>query len=128
MITSETTDPDDPRLGHGPDITPVPQNKAYLVLSEQERAKGFVRPVRDSYRHVGAEGRTAYLSAALREPGDGCGQVTTMSRALAETYARAPAFYSGTYCTTCQMHRPVGMHGEFVWVEPGGTDGPRVGT
>lgn len=34
----------DPRTG---------QQKAYVVLSEDERAKGFVRPVRRSYRHVG---------------------------------------------------------------------------
>lgn len=27
--------------------------KGYVVLSEEERAKGFVRPVRRSYRHVG---------------------------------------------------------------------------
>lgn len=30
------------------------QNETYLVLSEAERAKGFVRPYRDSYKHVGA--------------------------------------------------------------------------
>lgn len=29
------------------------QHKAYWVLSEDERAKGFVRPVRHSYVHVG---------------------------------------------------------------------------
>jgi hypothetical protein len=26
--------------------------KDYLVLSEEERAKGFVRPVRTQYRHL----------------------------------------------------------------------------
>ncbi len=26
--------------------------KAYVVLSEAERARGFVRPVRDAYRHL----------------------------------------------------------------------------
>lgn len=50
---SLTTDPNDPRLGHGVDNEPVPQNEVYLVLSEEERAKGFVRPVRNSYVHVG---------------------------------------------------------------------------
>jgi len=50
---SLTTDPNDPRLGHGSDDKPVPQNAAYLVLSEEERAKGFVRPVRNAYLHVG---------------------------------------------------------------------------
>lgn len=53
---SLTTDPRDPRLGHGADAGPVPQNEAYLVLSEEERAKGYTRPLRLSYRHVGAPG------------------------------------------------------------------------
>ena len=100
---SLTTDPTDPRLTHGTDDAPRPQAEAYLVLSEEERAKGFVRPVRRSYLH-----RT-------------CGTVTTMGTALAETYARDPKFYGGTYCVHCQMHRPVG---EFTW-EP---DGEVVGS
>lgn len=29
------------------------QNKKYIVLSDEERAKGFIRPLRDSYIHVG---------------------------------------------------------------------------
>ena len=45
-----TTDRDDPRLHETKDNG---QQKAYLVLTEEERAKGFVRPVRDTYRHVG---------------------------------------------------------------------------
>jgi len=51
---SITTDPKDPRLGWGVDEEPVPQNEAYLVLSEEERSKEFVRPYRDRYVHVGA--------------------------------------------------------------------------
>ena len=73
------------------------QQKAYVVLSEEERAKGFVKPVRRSYIH---------------EP---CGALTTMGIALAETYARDPYFYSGTFCTGCAKHFPVGEDGEFVW-------------
>lgn len=53
---STTSDRNDPRLGHGVDSQPGPQNEAYLVLSEQERAKGLVRPLRLSYRHVGTPG------------------------------------------------------------------------
>lgn len=71
--------------------------KGYVVLSEEERAKGFVRPVRQSYKHLT------------------CGVVTTMGRALAETYARDPKFYSGTFCAGCRSHFPVGPDGEFVW-------------
>lgn len=75
------------------------QQKAYVVLSEEERAKGFVRPVRDAYVH------------------DKCGQVTSMGRSLAETYARDPFFYSGTFCSTCRAHFPVGdIDGEFIWL------------
>lgn len=49
-----TTDPNDPRLKRGSaDDKPVPQNEVYLVLSEEERAKGFIRPVRRSYIHAG---------------------------------------------------------------------------
>lgn len=48
-----TTDPKHPDLKRGGDTEPGPQSKAYLVLSDEERAKGFIRPVRASYRHVG---------------------------------------------------------------------------
>ncbi len=79
--------------------------KSYLVLSNEERAKGFVRPVRRSYTH------------------ETCGAVTTMGLAIAETYARNPSFYSGTYCVNCRSHFPVGSAGEFTW-----EDGSKVGT
>lgn len=104
-----TSDPTDPRLTRGADNPadgPHEQADVYLVLSEEERGKGFVRPVRMSYRHLD------------------CGAVTTMGQAIAETYSRDPAFYGSTYCTNCGQHRPVGEHGEFVW-EP---DGSKVGT
>lgn len=101
-----TDDPRDPRLTHGSDDEPTPQAEVYLVLSEEERAKGFIRPVRRSYRHLT------------------CGYVTSMGLDLAETYARNPRFYGATYCVACQKHRPVGEDGEFVW-EP---DGSKVGT
>lgn len=81
----------------------------YVVLSAEERAKGFVRPVRRSYVH------------------EACGTMTTMGQALAETYARDPHFYNGTFCVGCKKHFPVGekeMGGEFTWA---GTD-ERVGT
>lgn len=50
---SLTTDPTDPRLGHGSNDEPGPQNEVYLVLSAEERAKGWVRPFRDVYVHKG---------------------------------------------------------------------------
>jgi hypothetical protein len=49
-----TTDPNDPRLKHGgEDKIVTAQQEVYLVLSEEERAKGFVRPLRRSYKHIG---------------------------------------------------------------------------
>lgn len=88
------TDPNDPRLGHGVDEEKIPQHDVYLVLSDEERAKGFIRPVRSSYIHKV------------------CGSVTTMGRALSETYARKPSFYGATYCVACSKHLPVS---EFLW-------------
>lgn len=64
---SLTTDPTDPRLTHGSDSEPVPQAPVYLVLSEEERAKGFVRPYRDAYRHVGERPRYPTRDLTLEE-------------------------------------------------------------
>jgi hypothetical protein len=123
------------------------QQKGYVVLTEQERRKGFVRPVRDSYNHAGKPGpqyplrdltederkrysQFGYMKFEAYPPddspvtgkywtqrdldriGSGCGSTTTMGRALAETYARDPTFYSGTFCVHCARHFPVD---EFVW-------------
>jgi len=76
------------------EIQPDGMQKAYVVLTPEERAKGFVRPVRISYVH------------------NKCGVVTRMGRALAETYASNPKFYDGTFCVGCRMHLPLD---EFVW-------------
>jgi hypothetical protein len=80
--------------------------KDYVILTEEERQKGWVRPLRRSYTH------------------SRCGGSTKMGLALCETYARDPKFYSGTYCATCKDHFPVGPDGEFTWDE----DGAKVGT
>jgi len=50
---SYTTNPQDPRLHRGVDTEVTPVHEVYLVLSEEERAKGFIRPLRRSYVHVG---------------------------------------------------------------------------
>jgi hypothetical protein len=75
---STTTDPDDPRLGRGVDAEPIPQHETYLVLSAAERARGFIRPLRRSYRHVGIPGpqfALAGLSDKQRETYAGEGYV-----------------------------------------------------
>jgi hypothetical protein len=64
---SYTTDPNDPELGRGVDIEPVSQHAKYLILSEEERAKGFIRPVREAYIHVGQ----GYKDSELRDVSDG---------------------------------------------------------
>jgi hypothetical protein len=94
--STTTTDPGDPRLTHGADTEPVAQAPVYLVLSKEEIAEGYVRPVRRSYVHNV----------------EGCGAVTSMGERIAQTYARNPKFYGATYCTRCRMHLPVG---EFTW-------------
>ena len=68
--------------------------KGYVVLCPEERKKGFVRPLRRSYKHAV------------------CGNHTTMAISIAETYARNPKFYSSTFCVTCGKHFPVS---EFTW-------------
>jgi len=47
---------------------------------------------------------------------NGCLYVTSMGRELAETYARDPGFYNGTYCSKCKAHFPTGADGEFEWL------------
>lgn len=101
-VSRLTTDRNDPRLTHGVDSEPVPQAEAYLVLSEAEFAKGFVRPVRKTYIHTH------------------CKTSTSMGITIAETYARDPQFYGSTYCVKCSKHLPVA---EFVW-----EDGSVVGS
>jgi len=72
------------------------QQKHYVVLSEDERAKGWPwqRPYRDTYVH------------------QTCGTKTTMGRSIAETYARDPSFYNATFCCKCLAHFPLK---EFLW-------------
>jgi hypothetical protein len=139
-------------------LKPNGQHSSYWVLCDAERAKGFIRPVRDSYRHVGIAGPKNPLrdltteeherydtygyvkyeeypksdsaavgrfwtAADLAKVNKGCGTTTTMSRSIAETYARDPHYYGSTFCCACGTHLPVGESGEFVWL-----DGSRVGS
>jgi hypothetical protein len=77
---------------------PDGQYERHPELPKDERdPKAFVRPVRRSYRHLI------------------CGGMTSMPQSIAETYARAPAFYGATFCARCGNYFPVGADGEFVW-------------
>lgn len=129
-------------------------HKSYIVLCPDERAKGFVRPYRDTYRHVGLyvcarnrsldhnehrggerdicalpyghEGKcdgpfytvtqAEHVHLLITHQKGGCGTVTTMGRALSETYARDPKFYGATFCCRCNKHLPVS---EFIWTADG---------
>lgn len=157
-----TTDPNDECLDI---IEPSGMQKCYLILSDEERAKGFVRPVRQTYIHVGPqppqhpvrdlteEEKARHNPSNLHDdyvkfesyenctehdhgsslgkywtqafldrstPGFHSGAFTTMSLKLAETYARDPHFYGGTFCSHCGQHFGVGppeLGGEFVWAD-----------
>ncbi len=97
-----------PEIFHGPAPAPIDpatgQHKDYWVLSVEERAKGFIRPVRRTYVH------------------NSCGVATSMGQAIAETYARDPKYYGATFCigSKCKAHFPVS---EFKW-----DDGSEVGS
>lgn len=117
----------------------------YIVLCPLERAKGFIRPFRKSYKHVGAKPKYPLRDLTEQELKDhsivpyvkfeeypesespvtgrfwtqkqlnsGCGAITRMNDAIAETWARNPSFYGATFCSYCQEHFPVK---EFVWTD-----------
>ncbi|MET3652504.1 hypothetical protein [Dyella japonica] len=110
---THTTDPNDPRIRRFGDPEIGKQNAAYLVLSEEERAKGFVRQVRRTYVHqFMLDGSPVPYPLMSRNGLAGCGVATTMSLPLAETYARDPSFYGATWCCGCGKHLPVS---EFTW-------------
>lgn len=118
------------------------QHTDYWVLPPEEIAKGFVRPVRQEYVHVGKKpkypikpltaeqeekwGGNGFVAFEEYPEGEksvgrywkqdeldsGCRTKTTMSLPLAETYARDPGYYGSTMCVGCGDHFPVA---EFVW-------------
>lgn len=138
---------------------PDGQHERHPSLPPEQR-RDFVRPVRESYRHVGKRpkhptrplteeeqriyaregyecfepeppnGRPGFVGRfwTAKQLASGCGTVTKMGRALAETYAANPSFYGKTFCTRCGDYFAVGEQGEFVWIEQDGSDGARVGT
>jgi hypothetical protein len=97
ITTTDGRDPAEVRREQALEGSTGPQHKSYVVLTPEERAKGFVRPVRFAYIH------------------ERCNTETRMGQAIAETYARDPHFYGATYCCCCRGHYPVGAAGEFTW-------------
>lgn len=122
----------------------------HFVLSEEDLAKGYVRPYREQYRHVGIgpeypcrdlteEEKERYSGLGYvcfeiypegsnakgrfwsqAELDSGCGGVTIMPVKCAKTYAANPRFYGRTFCCHCKDYFPVK---QFVWLD----DGSRVG-
>jgi hypothetical protein len=99
-------------------------------LSEQEErdhaGMGYLafEPYPPGHSPAGALGRFWTLA----QLNSGCGTVTTMPDSIAETYAAKPDYYGTTFCVQCGAYFRVGADGEFVWKEPDGQDGPKVGT
>jgi hypothetical protein len=142
ICTTDGKPPIDPNLPGAPGpIKANGQHEQYWVLCEEERKKGFVRPVRESYVHVGIrpkypvrdltdEERERFGTDWAKyeeypkgststgrfwteaELKSGCRTSTRMALSLAETYARDPSFYGSTFCVNCGKHFPVK---EFVW-------------
>lgn len=92
-------EPTEPMQSSVPNLEKRPDGQYvdHWILSQEERNKGFIRPVRNVYLH------------------EKCGTTTRMPQACAETYARDPHFYGSTFCCHCQDYFPVGINGEFVW-------------
>ena len=86
------------------------QSASYWIMSPEERAKGFVRPVGFAYWH------------------DRCGTVTSMTRDIAETFARDPKFYGTTFCVQCGGQFAIGRNGQFFWMDGGEVTNEKVGT
>lgn len=109
-MTKETVKGLPPETPDGPAPAPIDpatgQHKDHWVLSQEERAKGWIRPLRKTYKH------------------EKCGGETSMPDAIAETYAANPRFYGSTFCAFCKTYEMVGEFGNFVWLD----DGTKVGT
>lgn len=65
-------------------------------LPDEDRAKGYVRPYRHSYVHIG------------------CYKATRIPATMAEAFARDPQAYSATYCHHCKGWFPVA---QFGWLD-----------
>lgn len=81
------------------ELKPNGQQKGYVVLSPEERLKGFVRPVRTTYRHVGAKPKypTRPLTADEKERHAG------LNYFCYEEYPESESPKVGRYWTEAQL-------------------------
>ena len=90
----------------------------YLTPEEEKRSCGFAYVKFEAYPEGSPEAQGSLTGRywTSEQLTSGCGTETKMSLPLAETYARDPKFYGGTFCSNCRKHFPVE---EFVWVPDG---------
>jgi hypothetical protein len=92
-----------------------------LSAEEKEKYKQFKYAYYESYPESKAPVVGRYWTE--EQLNSGCGGVTSMGKALAETYARDNTFYGGTFCVNCGKHIRVE---EFVWINPDGSESNEV--
>lgn len=78
------------------------QQKTYLALSDEERAKGFVRPVRESYKHVGIAGPKFHLRDLTPDEARNYADVGYVKF---EEYPESMAPATGRYWTQAELDR-----------------------
>lgn len=98
---SLTTDRNDPALS---ETLPSGQQAAYLVLSEEERSKGFVRPVRRSYKHVGARPKHPIRPLTDEEKD----RFKDVDYVAFEAYPESDSSVTGRYWTEAQLNSGCG--------------------
>lgn len=77
------------------------QHQSYWVLSDAERARGFVRPVRDTYRHVGPPGPQFPLRDLTAEEQQRFGP--SIAYVKYEPYPKSDSSIVGRYWTQGQL-------------------------
>lgn len=79
---------------------PTGQHKSYLILCDAERAKGFVKPYRDTYRHRGPPGPRYELRDLTTEELE---QNARWSYVKFEPYPQDELPVTGRYWTQAQL-------------------------
>jgi hypothetical protein len=98
---------------------PGPTYSLVDLTADQQEYLGIHDYVKYEPYPEGAPERPAlgryWTQEQLDKVGKGCGTLTQMPRACAETYAVQPGYYGSTFCCGCHAYFPVGRGGEFVW-------------
>jgi len=104
---STTTNPEEARSSP---IGPDGMQEKYLVLSEEERAKGFVRPVRTTYVHVGVRPRYPLRDLTPEEHARYDSYAYVKYEAYQdEAFAEQPSSVLGRFWTQAQLDSGCGI-------------------